>query len=304
MISLCSVRFAQYRFLFIPSALDRHDFAHNGSLIIKNGIMSDFIKVTDDLGREINIPFPPKRIISTVPSTTEFLFDLGLGDKVISRTRFCKYPANKIEKLPNIGGPKDLYLDKISLLDPDLILTNEEENNKIQIEKLAKEFPVYVCKVRNYNEALKNILNTGKIVGSEPKAFEIANTIQAGFSQLPLNPNSQSVLYLIWKNPYMAVGKDTFINSMIEKCGFKNAIEDKDSRYPKMTTEEMIDLNPDLVFLSSEPFSFTKRHIQEIQNLLPNTKIELVDGEMFSWFESHLLKAGKYFNDLIQKINS
>ncbi|BAX79572.1 helical backbone metal receptor [Labilibaculum antarcticum] len=266
--------------------------------------MADFLKATDDLGREINIPFPPKRIISTVPSTTEFLFDLGIGDRVISRTKFCKYPADKIAKLPNIGGPKDLYFDKIRLLDPDLILANEEENSRIQIEELAKEFPVYVCKVRNYDEALQNILNTGKIVGAEPKSHEIANKIHARFNQLPINSNSCSVLYLVWKDPYMAVGKDTFINSMIEKCGFRNAIEDIDSRYPKLSKEEIIDLNPDLIFLSSEPFPFTKKHIQDIQNLLPNTKIELVDGEMFSWFESHLLKAGTYFNDLNQKINS
>lgn len=266
--------------------------------------MADFIKATDDLGREITIPFPPKRIISTVPSTTEFLFDLGFGDRVISRTRFCKYPADKIAKLPNIGGPKDLYFDKINLLNPDLILANEEENNKKQIEDLAEKFPVYVCKVRNYEEALENILNTGRIIGAEPKSFEIANKINADFAQLPSNSNSLSVLYLIWKDPYMAVGKDTFINSMIEKCGFKNAIEDLDSRYPKLSPEKIINLNPDLIFLSSEPFPFNQKHIQDIQNLLPNTKIELVDGEMFSWFESHLLKAGKYFKDLIQKISS
>ncbi|WP_461631960.1 ABC transporter substrate-binding protein [Labilibaculum euxinus] len=266
--------------------------------------MENFIKVTDDLGRKINIPFPPKRIISTVPSTTEFLFDLGLGDRVISKTKFCKYPKDKIAKLPNIGGPKDLYFDKINLLDPDIIFANEEENSKNQIEALMDKFTVYVCKVRNYDEALQNILNTGKIVGAETKAFEIANHIHAGFSQLPITQNSQSVLYLIWKNPYMAVGKDTFINSMIDKCGFKNAIEDNNSRYPQLTDEEIQTLNPDLIFLSSEPFPFTQKHIPEIQNLLPNTKIELVDGEMFSWFESHLLKAGKYFKDLIQKINS
>ncbi|MUP36509.1 ABC transporter substrate-binding protein [Labilibaculum euxinus] len=266
--------------------------------------MENFIKVTDDLGRKINIPFPPKRIISTVPSTTEFLFDLGLGDRVISKTKFCKYPKDKIAKLPNIGGPKDLYFDKINLLDPDIIFANEEENSKNQIEALMVKFTVYVCKVRNYDEALQNILNTGKIVGAETKAFEIANHIHAGFSQLPIMQNSLSVLYLIWKNPYMAAGKDTFINSMIDKCGFKNVIEDNDSRYPQLTDEEIQTLNPDLIFLSSEPFPFTQKHIPEIQNLLPNTKIELVDGEMFSWFESHLLKAGKYFKDLIQKINS
>ncbi len=266
--------------------------------------MVDFIKVTDDLGREVNIPFPPKRIISTVPSTTQFLFDLGLGDRVISKTKFCKYPTDKIARLPNIGGTKDLYIDKIRLLDPDLILANEEENTKTQIEELGEEFPVYVCKVRNYDEALQNILNTGKILGAEPKSFEIANQIHSDFAQLSIHKTSQTVLYLVWKDPYMAIGKDTFINSMIEKCGFINAIEDTTSRYPKLDAEKIQNINPDLIFLSSEPFPFNQKHIQEIQKLLPNSKIELVDGEMFSWFESHLLKAAQYLKELTQKINS
>lgn len=266
--------------------------------------MTDFINVTDDLGREVKIPFPPKRIISAVPSTTEFLFDLDLQENIISKTRFCRYPKDGIAKLPNIGGPKNLYLDKIRLLNPDLILANEEENNKEQIESLFDEFPVYICKVRNYDEALKNILNTGKITGSEPKSFEIANKINADFSQLPVIEKKLKVLYLIWQDPYMAVGKDTFISSMLEKCGFSNATNRLSDRYPKLTAEEIFDINPDLVFLSSEPFPFESKHSKEIQKILPNSKIELVDGEMFSWYESHLLKAGSYFKDLILKFNT
>ncbi|RUT79492.1 hypothetical protein DLK05_04185 [Ancylomarina longa] len=258
--------------------------------------------ITDDLGREVTIPFPPKRILSTVPSTTEFLFDLGLEGKIISRTRFCKYPKGKIEKLPNIGGPKDLYLDKIRLLDPDLILANKEENNKTQIEALMEEFPVYVCKVGNFEEALQNILNTGKITGSETKAFEIANQIRAGFAKIPKIDQPLKVLYLIWKNPYMTVGTDTFINSLLEKCGLLNIISDTEKRYPKLSPEEIQDLHPDVVLLSSEPFPFSASHQSEIQKLLPNAKIELVDGEMFSWYESHLLKASNYLTELIHKL--
>ena len=265
--------------------------------------MTDFINVTDDLGRNVKIPFPPKRIISAVPSTTEFLFDLGLEERVISKTRFCRYPKDGIARLPNIGGTKNLHIDKIRLLNPDLILANEEENNKEQIESLFEEYPVYVCKVRTFDEALKNILNTGKITGSEPKAFEIANKINADFSQLPVVEKQLKVLYLIWKDPYMAVGKETFINSMLEKCGFINAVANHTDRYPKLTTEDIFEINPDLVFLSSEPFPFESRHSSEIQKILPNSKIELVDGEMFSWYESHLLKAGKYFTELISKLN-
>lgn len=263
--------------------------------------MDHFITVTDDLERKVKIPFPPKRIISAVPSTTEFLFDLGLDEKVISKTRFCRYPEEKISKLPNIGGPKNLYIDKIHLLNPDLILVNEEENNKEQIESLFEEYPVYVCKVRNYEQALKNILKTGKITDSEPKAFEIANTIHSNFSRLPVLTNKLKVLYLIWKDPFMAVGNDTFISSMLEKCGFENAIPDYKNRYPTLTSEELFDINPDLVFLSSEPFSFEAKHSTEIQKIVPKSKIEFVDGEMFSWYESHLLKADKYFKNLIEK---
>ncbi len=266
--------------------------------------MTDFINVTDDLGREVKISFPPKRIISAVPSTTEFLFDLGLHDKVISKTRFCRYPKDGIAKLPNIGGTKNLHVDKIRLLSPDLILANEEENNKEQIESLFDEFPVYMCKVRSFDNALQNILNTGRITGAEPQAFEIANKINADFNQLPVVEKNLKVLYLIWKDPYMAVGKDTFIDSMLEKCGFANALHHLTERYPKLTTEDILDLNPDVVFLSSEPFPFANNHRNEIQKLLPKSKIELVDGEMFSWYESHLLKAGAYFKNLVLKFNA
>ncbi|WP_372753554.1 ABC transporter substrate-binding protein [Labilibaculum sp.] len=266
--------------------------------------MTDFITATDDLGNKIRIPIPAKRIISLVPSTTEFLFDLGKGEQLISRTRFCKYPKDLIAKLPNIGGPKNLYLDKINLLNPDLILANEEENSKAQIEVLQQEYPVYVCKIRNFEDALENILKTGKILGTEPKAYRLTNEIRSAFSKIPKPQKTAKILYLIWKDPYMAVGKNTFINSMIEKCGFTNAIEAEDSRYPQLSQKEIVHLNPNMIFLSSEPFPFQQKHIQEIQTLLPNTKIELVDGEMFSWYESHLLKAAPYIEDLIEKINS
>lgn len=266
--------------------------------------MADFITVTDDLGREINIPFPPQRIISAVPSTTEFLFDLELEGKVISRTRFCRYPKGKIEKLPNIGGPKNLYVDKINLLNPDLILVNEEENNKAQVEALMDDFPVYVSKVRNYDQALQNILNTGRITNTEPKAFEIVNKIRAGFSRIPKSAEPIKVLYLIWRNPFMGVGKNSFIHSMLEMCGFENILTDPHERYPNLSVEKLKDLNPELVLLSSEPYPFQEANIKEIQDILPNAKIELVDGEMFSWYESHMLKAADYFINLIKKINA
>jgi len=266
--------------------------------------MSDFITITDDLGREVNIPFPPKRIISAVPSTTELLFDLGLEGKVISRTKFCKYPKGKIEKLPNIGVTKNLYIDKINLLNPDLILVNEEENYKAEVEALMDDFPVYVSKIRNYEEALQNILNIGKITGTKPKAFEITNKIRAGFAKIPKSKKPLKVLYLVWRKPFMGVGKNSFINSMLEMCRFENVLSDLQERYPKLSEDTIKELNPDLVLLSSEPYPFGEMHIKEVRDTFPNAKIELVDGEMFSWHESHMLQATDYFINLIKKIKA
>ncbi|WP_421918136.1 ABC transporter substrate-binding protein [Marinifilum sp.] len=266
--------------------------------------MADSIKITDGLGREVIIPFPPKRIIPAVPSTTEFLFDLGLEDKVISRTKFCRYPKDKIKRLPNIGGPKNLYVDKINLLHPDLILVNEEENNKAEVEALMESFPVYVSKVRNYEEALENILNTGKITGTEPKAFEITNQIRSNFAKIPKGEKSLKVLYLIWRKPFMAVGRNSFIHSMLEMCGFENVLEDPQERYPNLSEDDIKNLNPDLVLLSSEPYPFEEINKKEMEDLLPDAKVELVDGEMFSWYESHMLQAADYFINLIKKVKA
>ncbi|MGQ1908664.1 ABC transporter substrate-binding protein [Marinifilum sp. RC60d5] len=263
--------------------------------------MSDFIKIRDDLGREISIPFPPKRIISTVPSTTEFLFDLGLENNVISRTRFCRYPQEKIKKLPNIGGPKNLYLDKIRMLNPDLILANEEENDKAQIESLMDKYPVYVSKIRNLDNALNNIINTGKITNTSPKAFEIAHSIKANFTKIPKRNKKIKSLYLIWKDPYISVSKNTFINSMLDVCGFENVIKDSEKRYPRISEEDIQTINPELILLSSEPFPFESIHKEQLQQIVPNAKIELVDGEMFAWYESHLLKASSYFTKIISQ---
>ncbi len=265
--------------------------------------MSNFIQVTDDIGREVSIPFPPQKIISVVPSTTEFLFDLGLEGRVVSRTQFCRYPEEKIERLPNIGGPKSLDEEKIELLNPDLILANEEENDQAQIESLMGKYSVYVSKIRNLEDALSNILNTGKITGTESRALEMANMIKANFAKIPKRAKKIKVLYLIWKNPYMCVSQDTFINSMLEICSFENSITETEKRYPILTTEKIQELNPELILLSSEPFPFAEENKKEFQQIVPNAKIELVDGEMFSWYESHLLQASDYFTELITKIN-
>jgi ABC-type Fe3+-hydroxamate transport system substrate-binding protein len=255
---------------------------------------------TDQMGREIDLRNEPKRIISVVPSQTELLFDLGLADNVIGVTRFCIHPASAKETKTIVGGTKNLKLDVIEKLEPDLIIANKEENEKSQIEALAEKFPVWISDIHDLDTSLEMIQKVGEITGCAEKALSITNEIEQNFTKLqPLS--SISALYLIWRKPWMSIGSDTFIHHMLTRCGFENVCGDE-SRYPVLSDEDIKRLNPSIVLLSSEPYPFKEKHISEIQMLLPSARIELVDGEMFSWYGSRLLHAPQYLNELLEKL--
>ncbi len=298
---------------------------------------------TDQLGRVISISKKPQRIISLVPSQTELLFDLGLSNEVVGITKFCIHPAEWFRSKTRIGGTKDIHFEKIHALAPDLIIANKEENIKEQIEALAKQYPVWVSDVNTLEDAQVMIGEIGSITSTSDKAEKIIKIIEKGFielkdtrskkkdptiindqltpdsrlttpdsplptpdSQLP-TPNSRlvapvSTCYLIWKNPYMTAGGDTFISNMLQYCGLTNAFGDL-MRYPEITISQLQAKNPQLILLSSEPYPFKQKHIDELQPYFPDTKILLVDGEFFSWYGSRLLKAPDYFKELIKLTN-
>lgn len=266
--------------------------------------ISSMPEYTDQLGRTIELKQTPKRIISLVPSQTELLFDLGLEEEVVGITKFCVHPEQWFKTKTRVGGTKQLHLEKIKELQPDLIIANKEENVQSQIEELAKEFPVWVSDVEDLDDALKMIVDVGKLVNRKDKAIDIATSIAKNFLDLHhgLKENFRT-LYLIWKDPYMTIGGDTFINDMMHRSGFVNAFYDS-ARYPGITKEQLRKIDCELIFLSSEPFPFRKNHIDELQPLFPKTKIILVDGEMFSWYGSRLLKAPAYFQQLQNQVLS
>lgn len=251
---------------------------------------------TDQLGNEISINFPPKRIVSIVPSQTELLFDLGLDDEVIGITKFCIHPIEKFASKTKIGGTKKLLIEKIRDLKPDLIIGNKEENTRDEVELLIQEFPVWMSDISNLEEAMVTITQIGDLVDRAPEAAYLNHLINAGFKDLQtlaVEKNiNQTVAYLIWKDPYMFAGKHTFIDDILSKIGLNNIIQQ--SRYPELELAKLSILNPKLIFLSSEPYPFKQKHINEIQSILPNAKVMLVDGEMFSWYGSRLVKAVNY----------
>ncbi|MEL6658000.1 MAG: helical backbone metal receptor [Bacteroidota bacterium] len=251
----------------------------------------------DQIERAVVLPhFPPRRIVSLVPSQTELLADLGLVEQVIGITKFCVHPAAWRKEKQLIGGTKKLHLDRIRALQPDLIIANQEENDREQVLELAREFPVWVSKVTDLPTAKEMIVAVGELTDTSLRAREITQQLEASFSALaqftPLR-----VLYLIWRKPYMASGGDTFIHSMLLASGFTNVLADQD-RYPSLTEEKIRALAPELILLSSEPFPFRERHLAELSALCPNAAVRLVDGEMFSWYGSRLLRSAAYFRNL------
>jgi ABC-type Fe3+-hydroxamate transport system substrate-binding protein len=251
----------------------------------------------DQLGRRVElIAYPPKRIISLVPSQTELLADLGLEDRVVGITKFCVHPSSWRKEKTIIGGTKQLHLDRIRELKPDLIIANQEENDREQVEALAQEFPVWVSKVVDLPTALEMITGVGEATGTRTLAEDLALRIKTSFVDLEKFPIN-SCAYLIWRKPFMVSGGDTFIQSMLEAAGFQNVFGHQD-RYPEVSLEELAAADPDWILLSSEPFPFREKHVEELSAVCPNAEIRLVDGEMFSWYGSRLLRSADYFRTL------
>jgi ABC-type Fe3+-hydroxamate transport system substrate-binding protein len=242
----------------------------------------------DQTNHSITLSGTPKRVLSLVPSQTELLYYLGTPP--VGQTIFCYHPQNNFKESTKIGGTKKLQLDKIRSLKPDLIIGNKEENVKEQIEELRLEFPVWLSNIYTPKDATAMIRQIGKLVGKSKKADDLASDIEEGF-----RTNSKQIrgtaLYLIWNNPYMAAGRNTFINSILNAHGYTNAISAEDSRYPTISLDEIKKINPDYVLLSSEPFPFKESHIDELKSHFAEAKIRLVDGELYSWYGPRLLKT-------------
>ncbi len=255
---------------------------------------------TDQLNRTININYPPKRIISLVPSQTELLFELGLDTEIIGLTKFCIHPIEKFAERTKVGGTKKLNIDLIRSLKPDLIIGNKEENEQGQIEELMVEFPIWMSDIYTLEDAKRTMTQIGELVDRKPEASYLTFLVNAGFTDLQTLALQQgidkSVAYLIWRDPYMLAGKDTFIDDILTINGLTNVI--KQSRYPEIDLNELSKLQPDLIFLSSEPYPFKEKHIEEIKEAVPDAKVMLVDGEMFSWYGSRLVKAVQYLFQL------
>ncbi|MGK7371557.1 MAG: helical backbone metal receptor, partial [Candidatus Halalkalibacterium sp. M3_1C_030] len=216
------------------------------------------------------------RIISLVPSLTELLIDLGLKEQLVGRTRFCVHPKDEVDDIPIMGGTKNPRLDKIREANPDYIVANKEENKREHIDELRQEFEVNVTDIATIEDALITIHELGKELGAGENAQKLIREINTVLEDIPKEPPLKTA-YLIWKDPFMTVGKDTYIHNVMEHWKLENVFGDK-TRYPKVTFYDITEKEPDLILLSSEPYPFKEKHLSEFEEAFPNTRTLLAEG--------------------------
>ena len=238
------------------------------------------------------IQFPEmsyQRIISLVPSLTQLVLDLGLGNRLVGRTRFCIHPEELVKDIPIIGGTKNPNIEKILSLNPDYIIANHEENRKEDVQELQAHTEVNITEIDTINDAINAICELGGDLGLASNAQRLVDDIMVLLSESP-KYSPLKTAYFIWKDPWMVAAGGTYIDSVMKHYNLENVFSDQ-QRYPRISLDELQDHNPELILLSSEPFPFKQKHIEEIQEVCPDAKIELINGEWFSWYGSGMLEA-------------
>lgn len=258
--------------------------------------------VIDQMQQDLKVPSHPKRIISLVPSQTELLHYWGLGDRVLGITKFCVHPQEWYKSKNRVGGTKTVDIEKIRALKPDLIIGNKEENTQSDIEILQKEYPVWMSDMQELEEVWEMMTSLGELLNVQKESQVLVNRLKEDFLLLKeTTKKSWRVAYFIWQNPFMVAGSNTFIDALLRVANFENVFAEA-PRYPVLTIPQIQAKKPDVILLSSEPYPFQEKHVQAFQKICPNAKIEVVDGELFSWYGSRLLHTTNYIKKLHQKL--
>jgi ABC-type Fe3+-hydroxamate transport system substrate-binding protein len=239
------------------------------------------------------------RIVCLVPSITELLCDLGLSAQIVGRTGFCIHPWETVKTIPKVGGTKDVLMDRVRELRATHVVVNVDENLKEDAETLATFVPhVVVTHPQEPRDNLALYRQMGETFGREAEAERLCERFEVSYEKARANLGpEQSVLYLIWRDPWMTVAPDTYIAQTLALFGWRNSCHpegDKSSevRYPVVDLAEFGGV--DRVLLSSEPFHFKPEHIPEVEELVPGAKVSLIDGEMTSWYGSRAIAGLDY----------
>ncbi len=262
--------------------------------------------ITDQLGTQHTFEATPSRIVSIVPSLTELLHDIGLEENIVGITKFCVHPFHYKSTKKIIGGTKKVHYEKIRLLQPDIIIASKEENTPEIVAELSKICPVWVTDIVTIEDNFEMIKSFGELFNKRvetKKWIEKMEFALNDFNRFMQTKQFYKVAYFIWANPYMVAGNNTYINEVLKLNKFNNIYQNREERYPEIIIQKMrIQGDPELVLLSSEPFPFTDEHAFELGRFTHHAKTIFVDGEMFSWYGTRMLKAFTYFKALHEKL--
>lgn len=257
------------------------------------------IEILDQLHRPVRLPGIPVKIVSLVPSITETLFYLDLGESLRGVTNFCTEPAGKAEAIQKIGGTKNPDLAAIGRISPDLIIAAREENRKEDIDALSADYPVYVSDITTLDQAVELIEHIGNMCGREDASAKLMDDINAKFTNPVAGFRGFKVVYVMWNKPIMVAGTGTFINDMIIRTGHTNLGAELGSRYPSCEFEILRNLRPQFVILSSEPYHFREKDLERWKEELPLSRVILADATYFSWYGSRILGSADYISALL-----
>lgn len=245
------------------------------------------------------------RIVSLVPSITELLCNLGLAEQLVARTGFCIHPRDQLQSVPKVGGTKDVDLAKLRDLAPTHVILNIDENRQETGRALAAFIPhVVVTHPRAPLDNLDLYRLLGGIFGREDRASELAMQLQDRLAGLgdPAGFPRRTVLYLIWRDPWMTVSPDTYIARMLALVNWRTVPRQSAVRYPAIEPARL-DETADLVLLSSEPYPFRDRHIEEIRGHLGREiDARLIAGDMVSWYGSRAIAGVTYLGQLARAL--
>jgi ABC-type Fe3+-hydroxamate transport system substrate-binding protein len=251
------------------------------------------------------------RIVCLVPSVTELICELGLGDQLVGRTGFCIHPWETVRRIPKVGGTKDVKLEKVRELEPTHVVVNVDENLKEDAEALAELVPeVIVTHPQAPRDNLDLYRLLGGIFGREAEAERLCAEFEAAYARATeLERPARDVLYLIWRDPWMTIAPETYIAQTLALFGWRTPpssdvvelIHPGDEkaqprRYPEVDLGDFAG-RVDRVLLSSEPFHFKERHLAEVEALVPGASVSLIDGEMTSWYGSRAIAGLEYLAD-------
>lgn len=258
--------------------------------------------VNDFLGNEINVTDNPEKIISLVPSITELLFDLELDGKIVGVTNYCVHPLSKTKEVVKIGSPKQIDVETIKEIQPDLIFASKEENSKADITYFLGNGNIFVSDVKSFEESLSMIYEIGQLTGKDKEAQKKIKKIHSKLKGFPVLSKPKKIAYLIWEEPFMTINNDTYIHSILELCGFENVFAEQKARYPEITENDLMNSDAEYIFLSTEPYPFTKKHAKRFNKNFNRKKSLVVDGEIFSWYGTRILKLPKYMEKLMMRM--